>query len=182
MAVALRNARFVGPHLGAIQVLLRHGSSATSLLEEAAQRRSALVAGFVPPKRPSQEPQAQGPRLRFGRGPLGSAARAAAQRREEEEAEAALSIQRSIGKSPMGLYPVYDIPRQVALEFTGVKVLQPASLQHALAEASRSVKWSASGDGAALLEGGGAEQIEAGNEPAEEGEEEEWVEEEEPAE
>ncbi|CAE7455412.1 moaC [Symbiodinium microadriaticum] len=149
------------------RVLLRSFSSAADLLTQAQQRRSSLVSSLVPPRRPSEE-SPRGPRLRFGRGALGSAARAAAERREIEEAEVRLSIQRSIGKAPIGLYPVYDIPRQVATEFTGTKVLQPASLQHSLAEAARNVKWSAS-DGAALVRGDMAEQIEGQDE-------EEWEE------
>eukprot|EP00439_Symbiodinium_sp_Y106_P078563 s233_g17.t1 len=146
MALALQQTR-----ASSGRALLRSFSSAADLLTQAQQRRSSLVSGLEPPK---------GPRLRFGRGALGSAARAAAERREIEEGEVRLSIQRSIGKAPIGLYPVYDIPRQVATEFTGTKVLQPASLQYSLAEAARNVKWSASGDGAALVSGTAAEQIE----------------------
>mmetsp|Transcript_141422 Transcript_141422/g.200297 ORF Transcript_141422/g.200297 Transcript_141422/m.200297 type:complete len:173 (+) Transcript_141422:40-558(+) len=172
MALALQQTR-----ASSGRALLRSFSSAADLLTQAQQRRSSLVSGLVPPKWSSEEPP-KGPRLRFGRGALGSAARAAAERREIEEGEVRLSIQRSIGKAPIGLYPVYDIPRQVATEFTGTKVLQPASLQYSLAEAARNVKWSASGDGAALVSGTAAEQIEGHVD------EEEWEEEEgeEPAE
>lgn len=63
-----------------------------------------------------------------------------------------------------GLYPVYDLPRQVATTFVGTKagpshrgsrwqVLQPAALRYTLAKAAEEVRWSANGNGEAFVEG-----------------------------
>eukprot|EP00440_Ansanella_granifera_P015249 gb/GFBE01016573.1/.p1 GENE.gb/GFBE01016573.1/~~gb/GFBE01016573.1/.p1 ORF type:complete len:179 (+),score=33.65 gb/GFBE01016573.1/:1-537(+) len=115
-------------------------------------KRAGLVSDLLPAKSAVTQEAPRGPRLRWGRGPLGSAARAAAAEQEAAEAAAERHIQRSIGRSPIGLYPVYDCPRQVAGVFTGTKVLQPSSLRYALAEGTR-VPRSAAGDGRARLAG-----------------------------
>eukprot|EP00933_Yihiella_yeosuensis_P016283 TRINITY_DN13978_c0_g1_i1.p1 TRINITY_DN13978_c0_g1~~TRINITY_DN13978_c0_g1_i1.p1 ORF type:complete len:186 (+),score=36.32 TRINITY_DN13978_c0_g1_i1:27-560(+) len=113
--------------------------AAAQLRETLTGKRVSLVANLVPQRPLPKAVQPEGARLRWGRGPLGSVARAAEKEREVAEREVEMSLQRSAARSPIGLYPIYDCPRQVAGTFTGTKVLSPASLRHALAEAHRSV-------------------------------------------
>ncbi|CAE8625005.1 unnamed protein product [Polarella glacialis] len=119
------------------------------------QKRAELLADTFPARIAVKFREApQGARLRWGRGHLGSAARAAAEEREAAERLAERQVTHAVGRSPIGLYPVYDCPRQVAGVFTGTKVLQPAALRHALIEAAKSAPRSAAGDGRAFLADG----------------------------
>eukprot|EP00931_Biecheleriopsis_adriatica_P005763 TRINITY_DN107249_c0_g1_i1.p1 TRINITY_DN107249_c0_g1~~TRINITY_DN107249_c0_g1_i1.p1 ORF type:complete len:195 (+),score=41.83 TRINITY_DN107249_c0_g1_i1:26-586(+) len=142
------------------QVASVRSNAAVELRDVLKQNRAKMVADLLPCGNLQKTQQvAQGARLRWGRGPLGSAARAAAAELEAAEAEAERRIQQSIGRSPIGLYPVYDCPRQVAGAFTGTKVLQPSSLRYALAEAATRVPRAAS-DGRSLLAGAGKDEEE----------------------
>ncbi|CAJ1333261.1 unnamed protein product, partial [Effrenium voratum] len=75
--------------------------AAASLMQHVGDTRARLVAELA--KAPKElDVKAEGARLRWGRGPLGSAARAAAAEREAREAEVALRVQQNIGNSPIG--------------------------------------------------------------------------------
>eukprot|EP00913_Durusdinium_trenchii_P003878 g3587.t1 len=138
----------------------RQAASAAEIMSAAEIKRKLAIAIETDPREVLKKevvkdpvlkaPLREGPRLRWGRGSSRSRARA---EREAREATAMQRMQQSIGNSPIGLYPVYDIPRNVASSFVGTKVLQPASLRYALAQAAEDVKWSQSGDGAWVSSG-----------------------------
>mmetsp|Transcript_22083 Transcript_22083/g.38892 ORF Transcript_22083/g.38892 Transcript_22083/m.38892 type:complete len:193 (+) Transcript_22083:43-621(+) len=55
---------------------------------------------------------------------------------EANERLAGEQMRRAVCGSLIGLYPVYDIPRMVEGNFTGTKVVAPAALRYAIAEAA----------------------------------------------
>ncbi|CAK9081058.1 unnamed protein product [Durusdinium trenchii] len=124
----------------------RQAASAAEIMSAAEIKRKLAIAIETDPREVLKKevvkdpvlkaPLREGPRLRWGRGSSRSRARA---EREAREATAMQRMQQSIGNSPIGLYPVYDIPRNVASSFVGTKVLQPASLRYALAQALETV-------------------------------------------
>mmetsp|Transcript_16631 Transcript_16631/g.25199 ORF Transcript_16631/g.25199 Transcript_16631/m.25199 type:complete len:158 (-) Transcript_16631:85-558(-) len=114
-------------------------AAAATLRQSLAAKQASLVStaedgGFLLPAPPPGPTSAKGAKLRYGRGPLADAAREAAKRQEIAERIAERKVQNAVGTSLIGLYPVYDHRRQVAGDFTGTRVLQPAALRHALGE------------------------------------------------
>eukprot|EP00929_Paragymnodinium_shiwhaense_P109750 TRINITY_DN76262_c0_g1_i1.p2 TRINITY_DN76262_c0_g1~~TRINITY_DN76262_c0_g1_i1.p2 ORF type:complete len:175 (-),score=44.36 TRINITY_DN76262_c0_g1_i1:135-659(-) len=83
-------------------------------------------------------------------------------RRREVDVEAEAEVQRSATGSPIGLFPVYDVPRFVAGTFTGTEVKAPAALRFAITEAHINAPRGAR-DGGRRIDGG--EEIEADEEP-----------------